>query len=94
MIEAMSNHGGGESKGQFGSGVQEFGFNKTPFGSQATNSRKKLNLIHTFSCCWDKSAPSLDWLERSLLSQCEEVARIYTGMPVYTGILAKSPVFL
>ena len=27
------------------------------------------------------------------LSQCEEVARIYTGMPVYTGILAKSPVF-
>ena len=26
--------------------------------------------------------------------QCEEVARIYTGMPVYTGILAKSPVFL
>ena len=26
-------------------------------------------------------------------TQCEEVARIYTGMPVYTGILAKSPVF-
>jgi len=22
--------------------------------------------------------------------QCEQVARIYTGMPVYTGILAKS----
>ena len=27
------------------------------------------------------------------IGQCEEVARIYTGMPVYTGILAKSPVF-
>ena len=29
----------------------------------------------------------------SLKTQCEEVARIYTGMPVYTGILAKSPAF-
>ena len=49
---------------------------------------------------------TLDWLDGknvlcnmlqqcwiNTLSQCEQVARIYTGMPVYTGILAKSPVF-
>lgn len=34
----MSNHEAGESKDQFGSGVQELCFNQTPCGSQATNS--------------------------------------------------------
>ena len=35
----MSSHEGGESKSQFGGGLQELGFNQTPCGSQATDSR-------------------------------------------------------